>query len=955
MTIIKISSIGGIFPSTKGRALPDGANTVAANIYPSYPDFRPLPQDANVATSAVNAPQTLYRFARKADGTLNDDLTTGWRAHASHINIVKAALNDDLSERTYYTYADGSAPPRAHDVNAEDRLMGIPAPTEAPTLTLSPVEEFTPDDKAQGVEQIRVLALEHVTDSLSTVWRGMDHPGSSVAGLFDRDSTYTSSEYGAEALRVFRLTSTGGSNLGPVTDTYSSLAEAAANWVISPDLSPIYITANGTHPGWTGNTHDHIAIPLAAYGKTYDCDTSSLATALAAIDMPGMTDGTKFFTSLQATAIANTVAAKLNPTGPTLAPKIAALRAKVAETLALFQGGSQSVTQGTVASFYTTVANSQITTAVANLADEIYTKAELIATARGATDETENTGRTDTSLIYKDGDKATAVAAIIAYVTGQISTLDDGSRSLNVQAVQSWIRAEGVVLLGEYVWSYDASLQQFNRTETYSNVKRLADFIAKGNWQAHPQFPGNGTVAGDAAAVRAAQAQLRTLSAAITAESERIIANFDADLIAYYDSEDIESQLPPLVVRIPEDRYYVFTYVDDWGQESAPSPISAVIECDQNDGVTINFPTPPSGRDIVGFRLYRSSAGTESATFRLVPTTDTYYAELDDLGQFDYYKISIEEGTDSIKASGLGEPCPSFGWAEPPSNLQGLVGMPNGTLAGFFGNTVCFSESFVQYAWPDEYQITCEYPIVGLGVFGQTLVVTHHGGVDYISGADAASMSQTHGVSTQVCVSAKSIVNIERGVLFASPDGMCLASAAGIQIITERHFNLPEWRSLVPSTMLAAYYEQIVFMLMSGTAYLLHIPSGKMITIAIDDTVSALFVDRVTDALYYVTGTTIRRAFAGVGNRTGYAYSKVFIFPRQEPLAWLQVEADDAFGQVIVRWFGDGVLRHTATVTSNTPVRLPAGRYREHTVEIESSMNVSTVTLASTTAELQSV
>jgi hypothetical protein len=56
-----------------------------------------------------------------------------------------------------------------------------------------------------------------------------------------------------------------------------------------------------------------------------------------------------------------------------------------------------------------------------------------------------------------------------------------------------------------------------------------------------------------------------------------------------------------------------------------------------------------------------------------------------------------------------------------------------------------------------------------------------------------------------------------------------------------------------------------------------------------------------------------------------------------------------------VRWYGDGVLRHTATISSIDPVRLPAGRWLEHEIEIESASRVTKVLLASSTQELQGV
>ena len=78
--------------------------------------------------------------------------------------------------------------------------------------------------------------------------------------------------------------------------------------------------------------------------------------------------------------------------------------------------------------------------------------------------------------------------------------------------------------------------------------------------------------------------------------------------------------------------------------------------------------------------------------------------------------------------------CPTFNlgivnseWVAPPSDLKGLVAMPNGIMAGFSGNNICFSEPFFPHAWPIRYRLATNFSIVSMGRYGQTLIVTTKG------------------------------------------------------------------------------------------------------------------------------------------------------------------------------------------------------------------------------------
>lgn len=450
------------------------------------------------------------------------------------------------------------------------------------------------------------------------------------------------------------------------------------------------------------------------------------------------------------------------------------------------------------------------------------------------------------------------------------------------------------------------------------------------------------------------RAKAERLSNEIEAEFFRRMDDLEETVRAAANGENLLGDMDLDPDRIVESRFYIVTFVNDWGWESAPSPVSDMLEVDQNDTVTVSRPAMPANRDIQLWRVYRSNVGTATASFQFVdemPANQTTFV-------------------DQVKGEALGEPCPTLTWAEPPFRidsmsaaaikpakgndpyLRGIVGMPNGIVAGYVDNFVAFCHPYHPYAWPVEYQITTEWPIVGLGVFGQTLFVGTMGNPYLMSGADSASMSAEKLPYHQACVSRRSIVGVGAGVIYASPDGLCMASPQGVEVLTAGLFSREDWQALNPAGIIAAAHENVYyFWTGSGDAWALDFAARKLTRV--DAVAEAVHVDMLTDHIYAVASKTIKKLF-DTGRRTGIWKSGKMVFERQAPLAWLQVDGtQDGSTTATVRWYGDGTLRHTATVKGIEPMRLPPGRYLEHEVEVESAARITKVTLAGSTAELQ--
>lgn len=460
--------------------------------------------------------------------------------------------------------------------------------------------------------------------------------------------------------------------------------------------------------------------------------------------------------------------------------------------------------------------------------------------------------------------------------------------------------------------------------------------------------------------------EIQTRCAALTATIEEKVLNARA-AIAYQSSWLTNwlqglggvSSLVQTSERNIETRFYVVTFVTDWGEESEPSEPSELLEVDQNDACVIARPASTSGdtyaqRNIAKWRVYRSQTGSQTSTFQFV----------------DEVLVTTASFTDEVKGASLGEPCPTITWSEPPYRmdgqfegfpkpvvgtnpfLRGGVGMPNGIMAAFFDNTVAFCEPYVPYAWPVEYQITTEFPVVGLGVFGQTLVACTAANPYFIYGADSASMTGQKMDANQACVAARTIASVAGGVLYASPDGLVLASQQGVSVVTAGLYTREDWQALNPSTMFAAEHEGIYY-LFHSTGTLTFAPANAKLG-HLPIVATAAYVDRLTDTLYVASGTNITAVFGGASRRSAVWRSGRAALPLYTGFAWLQVLGDQTVGApATVRWYGNGSLVYTATVTDTTPVRLPPGRWVEHEIEIESASRITRITLAGSTSELQ--
>ena len=182
---------------------------------------------------------------------------------------------------------------------------------------------------------------------------------------------------------------------------------------------------------------------------------------------------------------------------------------------------------------------------------------------------------------------------------------------------------------------------------------------------------------------------------------------------------------------VPQSRSYIFTYVSYYGEEGVNCDAEAaqVVDVYTDQTVTLDFPPNPSGSyNLLKKRVYRTDAG---GIYRFVADV----------------AISTDTFEDSVTEASLGEEIPTSTFDAPADDVSadhpegpmlGLVSMPNGILAGFAGQTVCFSEAFQPHAFPDEYKLTVKSDIVALAPLNTGLLVLTKEKPAIIQGLDPA-------------------------------------------------------------------------------------------------------------------------------------------------------------------------------------------------------------------------
>ena len=340
-----------------------------------------------------------------------------------------------------------------------------------------------------------------------------------------------------------------------------------------------------------------------------------------------------------------------------------------------------------------------------------------------------------------------------------------------------------------------------------------------------------------------------------------------------------------------EARAYVYTYVSEFDgitEESAPSDPARVV-CSVT-GATVfvsGFVNPPTDHyNITAIRIYRTLTSSSSAVYSLVDELPLVNHRFPESGtSVNGVAWANGEYGDTRTVVQLGKELDTLNADPPPEGLRGLVSMPNGFLAGFVNNQVWFSEPFKPYAWPVDYMLTVDTQIVGLGVYGTTLVVCTVAQPYTISGTHPSSMTQEKQPMIQPCVSKSSIAYDQYGVLYASSYGVVAIAGGQMDVFSRPLMSADDWLEYNPATMRGAMYDNqylIGYKKGDEDGVLVFARADTPALISLDFKLSAAYLERGTGKLFFLNGDddTIYEMDADDVNAVPYTWqSKRFVNP----------------------------------------------------------------------------
>lgn len=400
-----------------------------------------------------------------------------------------------------------------------------------------------------------------------------------------------------------------------------------------------------------------------------------------------------------------------------------------------------------------------------------------------------------------------------------------------------------------------------------------------------------------------------------------------------------------------EVRFYIYTFVNDLGEESAPSgPSGQVIVPSAAAQVRIgNLGVQPSAQDrnIVAYRIYRTSTGTTgNANFQYV-------------GQAG---VNTTEFLDNFMSTELDEVLQTAQWDAPREDMLGLGLTAYGVAYGFSGKIVCLSEPFHVYAFPRDYELTTQHKIVAMGHYDANIIVATEGNPVVVTGVSPdTGMTMTELPLNEACVSKRSLISLGYGVIYASPNGLVIASNNGAQIISEGFFDRDEWNAINPSSIHAVEYKgrYLFFYRVNDEnkgAFIFDPKDLSSGIVRLDVWCISSHRDVKNDEIFLLQENNILQKFDlnSKSGRENYTWrSKQFRSTGNGCRMLAMRVTADSYNDLNIKVIADGKLFYERNAVSNKPFRLPNHSAKsDWIIEVNAVDEVREIVLAETMSEV---
>jgi len=428
-----------------------------------------------------------------------------------------------------------------------------------------------------------------------------------------------------------------------------------------------------------------------------------------------------------------------------------------------------------------------------------------------------------------------------------------------------------------------------------------------------------------------------------------------------------------------EEVSYVYCYVTAWGEQGPPSDPTAIVTVMDGQYVTLTGVTFPTGYsstyNIIGYRVFRLNNGTSGAEYQLL--YPSVWVESDTTGG--HIPVASTTVTDRngstlyelIDDGSLGQALSTEDFQPPDADMDGLVLLSNGVLAGFTGNQVALSEPYIPYGWPAAYTVATGRDVVALAGYDTTLVVVTKGEPWTIDCYDPSSPSPYKVGELHPGLNARGVTSGKGFVAYVSTTGLIRIDADdGLVNLTRtsKLFTDRQWAALNPSDMLLIYYDgrYFVYNYNLKTGFILDFNSSLASYVPFELPNKVLDCRATEHGVFLLTKTDagafrIEQFDAGASNLTAIFKSKRFRFaPTNFSFAAVRGYFDSATFTLYVKPLkatAGPVMEtfYTRTVTGHNAFRLPGGmKYDEAEVLVStSSRDITEIVLATSMEELR--
>jgi hypothetical protein len=382
--------------------------------------------------------------------------------------------------------------------------------------------------------------------------------------------------------------------------------------------------------------------------------------------------------------------------------------------------------------------------------------------------------------------------------------------------------------------------------------------------------------------------------------------------------------------------YYVYTVVNQWGEEGPPSPVSAMVNAtDDKVNITLTAVGAGSYAPVSAYRIYRTN--TLGTAFQFV-------AQVAGTTYTDANTVLVEE-------------LPSTEWDAPPTDLRGFIMLPNGVIAAFRGNEIRLSEPGLAHAWPADYSYQTDFPIVALAPIDNGFAALTSGEPYLFIGTHPAAMAPAKLENSYACLAKRGVARFGNSAVYPSANGLAYVSASGVQLLTEQVYDEQDWAAVRPNTLKAFNWR--------GRYVGFYTDQDEQLQGLIFDPASpergvgrfygldfgAAYEDLGT-ADVYVSSPTHIALWDGGAPQSLLWRSKRYELPVARAMTVLQVWAESY--PVTVSVYRDGQLQDRVRVATNLPHRVRNSRLgRIYEIEIEADDEVHEVVLGASSKDLR--